>query len=188
MNPKMTINWSENNNYLKGILNHSKALNDPIRIAGFDLDDTIIHKPSGKSKVKLVKWKLVNMDIIPKIKRLLKHKYIIVIFTNQAGMTGKNFNKMQWRQAMNELIKFLFREIPDFYVAVYVAKNYDMYRKPNLGMWQLMKTDLKKEFGLTSDGSGLTSDGSGLAGKLRISKKSFYVGDAAGRIDRKSVV
>lgn len=168
MNHKMTINWSENNNYLKGILNNSEKLNDPIRIAGFDLDDTIIHKPSGRSGAKLTKWKLVNMDLISKIKSLVKHKYIIIIFTNQAGMTSKNFNKMQWRQAMNELVKFLFRGIPDFYVAVYVAKNYDMYRKPNLGMWQLMKSDLKREFDL--------------AGKLKISKKSFFVGDAAGRI------
>lgn len=164
----VSINWSENNNYLKGICNHLDKLHDPVRIAAFDLDDTIIHKPSGRSKkVKSQKWKLVNMEIISKIRDLVNRNYIIIIFSNQAGMISKTFNKMKWRQAINELIKILFKDLESFYIGIYVAKNYDMYRKPNLGLWQLMKSDLQTDFELT---------------KIKISKNSFYVGDAAGRL------
>ena len=172
----MSIDWSENNNYLKGIFNNLNTIHntirDPIRIAAFDLDDTIIHKSSPRSKSKKSdKWKLVSMDMITKIHELIKREYIIVIFSNQAGMINKSFNKVKWRQAMNELIKFICKDLESklesIYVGIYVAKNYDMYRKPNLGLWNLMKTDLKIEFKLS---------------KLKISKQSFYVGDAAGRL------
>src|SRR5690606_8915296 len=47
------------------------------------------------------------------------------------------------------------------------AKKHDMYRKPNTGMWTLMKNDIIQEFDLE---------------KLDISKKSFFCGDAGGRI------
>lgn len=161
------MNWIETNNYLKGIVNNSKKINDPIRVAAFDLDDTIIHRPKGKLAGE--KWKLLNSAIVDKIADLIKSKYIIVIFSNQSGMsTGKNFNKVKWRKAMNDLSKILVSKIKNnnYYIAVYVAKNYDLYRKPNIGLWQQMKLDLAENFHLD---------------KIAISNKSFFVGDAAGR-------
>jgi len=161
------MNWTETNSYLKGIDNRLDQLSDPVRVAGFDLDDTIIHKPFGKKNEG--KWKIIDLNIGQKIADLVKNKYIIVIFTNQSGMSGKNFDKPQWRKAINDLAKIMFGEVSNqkYYFAVYVAKGHDLYRKPNLGLWELMKSDLKSEFKLDT---------------LRISKKSFFCGDAAGRI------
>jgi bifunctional polynucleotide phosphatase/kinase len=158
--------WSETNNYLKGIDNNLDELSDPVRVASFDLDDTIIHRPKGKGE----KWQFIKLDIKKKIAELVANNYIIVIFTNQGGMSrGKNFDKPKWRKAIEELKESLTSEIPNnkYYFAVYVAKNYDLYRKPNLGLWNLMKEDLKEEFHLD---------------KIGISNKSFFCGDAAGRI------
>lgn len=162
------MDWSETNNYLKGISNKLKKLPDPIRIASFDLDDTIIHRPKGKLAGEK-KWKLLDKDkIIEKIAELVEDNYLIIFFTNQGGMSlNKKFDKVKWRKAIDDLEQILFANIKRYYFAVYVSKNYDMYRKPNIGLWSLMKDDLKSEFDQT---------------KLRISKRSFFVGDAAGRI------
>lgn len=162
------MDWSETNNYLKGIDNKLDELSEPIRVASFDLDDTIIHRPKGK--IKEEKWKFINLNIKEKIAELVDNNYIIIIFTNQGGMSrGKNFDKPKWRKAMEDLEESLVSNISNktYYFAVYVAKNYDLYRKPNLGLWDLMKQDLKETFELD---------------KVRISSKSFFCGDAAGRI------
>lgn len=165
------MNWLETNSYLKGIINKLDNPNDyvsnPLRIASFDLDDTIIHRPKGKLSDQ--KWKLLDAGIVDKIADLVEQKYIIVIFTNQSGMgSGKNFDKPKWRKALDDLVKILMSKVENdsYYFAVYVAKGHDLYRKPNIGLWEQMKIDLKEEFGLT---------------KLKISKKSFFCGDAAGR-------
>ncbi|AYV85279.1 MAG: hypothetical protein Satyrvirus9_5 [Satyrvirus sp.] len=164
------MNWSETNSYLKGIINNLDSLTDPIRIASFDLDDTIIHRP--KKNISGEKWKLLDISIIDKISNLAENKYLIIIFSNQSGMgTGKNFDKVKWRKAMDDLSKILVSKISSnkYYFAVYVSKDYDLYRKPNIGLWQLLKSDLKEEFNYDPKI------------KLRISDKSFFVGDAAGR-------
>lgn len=167
------MDWKETNSYLKGTINNLNCLYVPVRIAAFDLDDTLIHRSSGKTGSN--KWKLLDSEIVPKLTVFLKDNFILTIFTNQAGMSGKNtstkagktnFDKISWRKAMDDLIKILTSGVKNYYVAVYVAKKYDFYRKPNLGMWNQMKTDLITEFGLE---------------KLLISKRSFYCGDAAGR-------
>jgi bifunctional polynucleotide phosphatase/kinase len=164
------MDWIETNSYLKGIVNTLDELPDPTRVAAFDLDDTLIHKPN---KGKDGKWKLLDLALVDKIADLVERKYIIVIFTNQGGMSiNKNFDKPKWRKAVDELIKVLAKGIENhqYYFAIYVSKNYDLYRKPNIGLWEQMKEDLKEEFKLDEKGI-----------PLRISKKSFFCGDAAGR-------
>lgn len=161
------MNWSETNSYIKGIINNLDELPDPVRVASFDLDDTIIHRP--KRNFIDQKWKLLNNSISEKFAELVSNNYIIVIFTNQSGMSiGKNFDKPKWRKAINDLAKILMSKVENgqYYFAVYVAKNYDLYRKPNIGLWEQMKNDLICEFNLD---------------RIRISKKSFFCGDAAGR-------
>ena len=162
----MDITWRETNSYLTGTINNLTELPQPLRIASFDLDDTLIHRPKGKKADGT--WKLIDSAIGVKIANLVKRKFIIVIFTNQSGMgSGKNFDKPKWKEAMQEMVEIMFRETKrEFYFSVYVAKAYDLYRKPNIGLWDLLKTNLKKEYELD---------------KLEISAKSFFVGDAGGR-------
>nr|WBF70852.1 hypothetical protein [Megavirus caiporensis] len=162
------MDWIETNAYLKGVYNKLSHLHDPVRVAGFDLDDTLIYKSRAKTSSK--KWKLIDISVKEKIADLIKNKYIIIIFTNQGGMSlNKNFDKITWRKAVDDLIKILTSElkIKNYYFAVYAAKTYDCYRKPNVGMWNVMKNDLKQEFSLD---------------EIRISNKSFFCGDAAGRV------
>ena len=161
------MDWVGTTSYLSGIINNLEELSDPVRIAAFDLDDTLIHRPArGKEKKT---WTLLDSSIPDVIAYLVKHNYIIVVFTNQSGMSmNRNFDIKAWKKSVDSLSETLFATSSDkYYFAVYAAKKYDLYRKPNLGLWQRMKTDLKEEFGLDS---------------VHISTKSFFCGDAAGRI------
>ncbi len=159
------MDWFETNSFLRGVWNKLDDLKDPVRIAGFDLDDTLIHRP--KSNNPNLKWKLLDSDICLKILELVNDGYAIIVFSNQSGMgTGKTINPQKWRLAMYDLAKILMSKVKKFYFAVYVAKTYDLYRKPNIGLWHQMKIDLIDEFNLDT---------------IRISKKSFYCGDAGGR-------
>ena len=122
------------------------------KIAGFDLDNTIITTKSGKKFPKdQMDWKWLNTNVKNKLITLSK-EYVIAIFTNQLGISlGK--------QSKSELIdKFsnIYKEL-DVPIIFLVSDRKDFYRKPGVGMWQV----LEKE--------GIIKEG------------SFYVGDAAGR-------
>lgn len=162
------MDWKESNSYLKGLDNQLKKLPDPIRIASFDLDDTLISRPTRRRESKN-KWKLLDNSLVQRMNRLNDEGYLIIIFTNQSGMgSSKTFDKPQWRRAMDDLVKIITSEMKKpYYIAVYVAKAYDLYRKPNIGLWCLMKDEIRQEFDM---------------GGLRISNLSFYCGDAAGRV------
>lgn len=162
------MKWVESDSYISGIENTLDELHDPVRVAGFDLDDTLIHRPKGKNKQNS-EWILLNEDIPDKISGLVDKNYIVIIFSNQGGMTmNKNFDKKGWKKSVEKLVDKLFSKTNNsYYFAIYAAKSNDLYRKPNLGMWNQMKEDLRNEFDLE---------------KIRFSKKSFFCGDAAGRI------
>jgi len=158
------IDWVETKNYLKGIVHTVGTVPDPLRIAGFDLDDTLINRSK-----KGTEWILLATNISVVFEQLVTDKYAIVVFTNQGGMSmNKNFDIADWKKNVENVVSLLFSSIKKkFYFAIYAAKCYDLYRKPNLGMWTLMKNDLTSEFNTT----------------VRISKKSFFCGDAAGRVE-----
>lgn len=156
----------ETKQYIKMINNKLPNLYSPIRLACFDLDGTIIKRPTRKSN----EWELLDNSIIDEFSDLIYNNYLIIIFTNQGGMTlNKNFDIEKWKDNFKKILKKILSKIPykEYYIAIYVAKDYDIYRKPNIGMWSLMKEDIKNIFNIN---------------KLKISKKSFFCGDAAGRI------
>lgn len=162
------MEWVETNSLLKGLYVEKSTLSEPIRIAAFDLDDTIIYRSSRK---KNSKWAVIDKTIPVKIKNLVEKKYIIVIFSNQSGLAStKGLDKLEWRKALAEVFKFMFSETKHKCGFFYAAKAEDIYRKPNLGMWLELKKDIRKKYNLAEDS------------KLKISKKSFYCGDAAGRL------
>uniref|UniRef100_A0A6C0LVD7 Uncharacterized protein n=1 Tax=viral metagenome TaxID=1070528 RepID=A0A6C0LVD7_9ZZZZ len=162
------MNWVETNSYLIGIVNKTRKIPDPIRIAGFDLDDTLIQRFKQKDDYK---FKLLDSKINDKMKNLVNNNYLIIIFSNQVGLfINKNINMVMWKKMIENLSKIMMKDIEHYYFAIYVSKMHDLYRKPNLGLWNLMKSDLKNNFSF--DAKKI---------KLRISKKSFFCGDAAGR-------
>lgn len=60
-----------------------------IKVAGFDMDDTLVYPKSGavfaKSKSD---WQWVSPQVVPKLRELHTEGYTIVVFSNQSGIFG----------------------------------------------------------------------------------------------------
>ncbi len=116
----------------------------------FDMDWTLSRTYRGI-------WPKSPQDItllpnrLNKLKELQDKGYNIVIFTNQKSTTENKriFNK----ERINNLIKML----PNIPLIVLVSLKDDIYRKPNIGMYNILQRLIPKI------------------------KSSYYVGDAAGR-------
>lgn len=159
------MDWQDSRNYLVGTLN---CINCPknFRIAGFDFEDTL-----KKPKMMRGKFVLKHDNIVEKFKEYIKKGFMIVIFTNGTHIANPQSIK-KWEERFTNFINSIKTQFPDnFYLAVYVALQDDLYKKPNIGMWKLMKENLKVQFENK---------------ELHISKKSFFVGSAAGRCKTKN--
>lgn len=120
------------------------------KIAGFDLDHTIIKTKSGNTFPKNADdWKFFNEKVEDKINDLLKKRYRVIIFTNQCNLDKKEKKYNDFMKKI-DVISDKF----DNKIDIIVSLRKDKYRKPELGMWELVNGDVEK---------------------------SFYVGDAAGR-------
>lgn len=129
-------------------------------VAAFDLDQTLIVPKSGQTwPIDGNDWKWLTADVVTKIRKEAETHHIVV-FTNQGGTLLKGKRYEQLIQKMPNIIKEL--AVP---IHIYAATKEEgsIYRKPEVGMWELMEKQLARE-GITVDKKG-----------------SFYVGDAAGR-------
>ncbi|KAI5474580.1 bifunctional polynucleotide phosphatase/kinase [Pseudohyphozyma bogoriensis] len=125
------------------------------RVAAFDLDGTIIVPASGKKFPRDENdWRWWDNKVPKKLRELEQDGYAIVFISNQAGMPGaqKKFEKKL--PLLANALEVPFR--------VLAALEYDHYRKPGTGLWDLFAE---------SYNGGVDVDLS----------QSFYVGDAAGR-------
>ncbi|ODV83538.1 hypothetical protein CANARDRAFT_190028, partial [[Candida] arabinofermentans NRRL YB-2248] len=146
-----------------------------LKIAAFDLDDTLITTKSGlKFSRSPNDWKLKYNSIHDKFKDLIKDNFIIIIFTNQGGVT----NKFESKSLNNLIVKLnsIINEFKQTPLIIYGAtkkskvdklasdvKIHDYFRKPNTGMFNQFLIDNE----LVSNDLDLDS--------------CFFVGDAAGR-------
>lgn len=150
--------WGDNH---KLLIYYNKESKDREKIAGFDLDGTLIIPKSGKKFGQDGNdWKLIYDDdtIKTKMTKLSKEGYKIVIFTNQLGVEKKHFSLETLKAKLENIIDRLALPID-----IYISLTYDQYRKPNRGMWESLMETYKNKM-------------------ITVSKeKSFYVGDAAGR-------
>ena len=153
--------WYDNQKYLKFIMNNNEDINSnsKVKVASFDLDDTLIHVNKKDYTFNYI----VPNTIIEKVVNLISDGYLFVIFTNQSGISnGKNFNLSKWKL----IIEKIFHDIknkcscePKF-MGIYVSINYDEFRKPNPILWEHFLNDI---------------------GSTKVDTNSFYCGDAAGR-------
>lgn len=142
------MDWQKKNTVV--YLNTNEKLTE--KIAGFDLDHTLIQPKEGRVHPKdKYDWELFVPDLKEYFDALIFEGFSIVIFSNQSS-----FNTDKKEIIISRLEQFLnLMELP---IHVYISTESDYCRKPNTGMWDYFVNDKK----------------------INLSE-SFYVGDAAGR-------
>jgi bifunctional polynucleotide phosphatase/kinase len=125
------------------------------KIAGFDLDGTIIKPKSGKVFPKDKNDWIFLFDKIPEKIRKISESYTIIIFSNQMGISKGKTSEEDIIFKINKIQEFI--KCPFIFLA---SKEDDINRKPRPGMYNFIESEID-----------ITID----------KKKSFYVGDMAGR-------
>lgn len=162
--------WFSSTNLIKFVpsnYNFAENLPKPLKVAGFDLDCTLIKTKSGGTFARGISdWTWNSTKVIESLKKW-RNTHLIVIFTNQGAVLNDKLSKsyQNFTRKLLNIIKELKSNLDNVDILVYAAcksKNIDN-RKPQIGMWN----ELLKYLQL---------------GDLKIDKEnSFYVGDAAGR-------
>jgi bifunctional polynucleotide phosphatase/kinase len=122
-------------------------------IAAFDLDHNLIKPKSGRKFPKDYDDWVVLEGVKKKLNELYDSGYKIVVFTNQAG---SSFDSKEFAKKIKAIAALI--DVP---IQLFGCTEYGYCRKPSIGMWWL----------LTRNNGGIEID----------MKRSFYVGDAAGR-------
>lgn len=155
----MPINWEDHETYLVG-KSEGIVFGKKNKFACFDLDDTLITPKSGnKFATSGDDWKFMFPNVVDKLLELNTDKYIVVIITNQAGIS-KNKNNVgvkEWKNKIGMIVEKL--GIP---IIIYASLDHDHYRKPFPTFWEMLTNNL--------DNNSEQCVG-----------KSFYCGDACGR-------
>lgn len=129
------------------------------KIAAYDMDGTLILTKSGRVFPKdMYDWQLAFPEVKSKLSQLSRDGYKIVIITNQGGIGTGRTKSSEFKSKIEKIGSAL--NVP---IQVFIATVSDIYRKPAPGIWSLLANEYN---------SGIDID----------MKKSFYVGDAAGRI------
>jgi bifunctional polynucleotide phosphatase/kinase len=131
-----------------------------LKIAAFDLDDTIIKTKSGRKFPKTIDdWIFLNEKVVPTIQELNISGYLIMIISNKKSISIGKMTVADFESKLEAIYKAL--ETP--FICLYAPAD-DIYRKPRTGLWD--------EFLLTNHPP--TEPQVNL-------DESFYCGDAAGR-------
>jgi bifunctional polynucleotide phosphatase/kinase len=86
----------------------SEGLEHREKIAGFDLDGTIVRTQSGKVFPKDTNdWMLWNQKVATKIQQLHKEGFKIVIFTNQRGIEKGKVRPHEFKNKIVNVAKVL---------------------------------------------------------------------------------
>ena len=130
------------------------------KIAAFDIDGTLITTMSGRVfPTDINDWKILYSEVPGKLKQLVAEGYKLVFITNQAGIAKGKLTVEQFQMKMTKLLARL--GVPTMVFASISDVGY--YRKPRPGIWEWL--ELRGNHGVVVD-----------------REKSFYCGDAAGRL------
>ncbi|XP_030053814.1 bifunctional polynucleotide phosphatase/kinase [Microcaecilia unicolor] len=147
--------WEEHG---KLLVFNKKGVEASTKIAGFDIDGTIITTQSGKVfPTSPADWRILYPEVPQKLKETLNAGYKIVFITNQLGISRGKLRPQDFKAKVEAILEKL--GLP---VQVFVATGEGIYRKPVLGMWDFLCEK-------ANDGI-----------KVNV-EQSLYVGDAAGR-------
>ncbi|XP_062616591.1 bifunctional polynucleotide phosphatase/kinase-like [Saccostrea cucullata] len=138
----------------KGVMARSK-------IAGFDIDGTIITTQSGKTfPTHSGDWRILYPEIPGRLKKLHNDGYKIVFFTNQLGVSRGKTTIEELKTKFSSVLDKL--GVP---AQILISTGGGVYRKPARGMW---------DFLCQKANNGVKID----------INDSLYVGDAAGRPEK----
>ena len=155
------MSWEKEDSVIfrKHKLEHVDQTKEKIKIAGFDFDHTIAKPLKTIHPNSVDDWMFWDNCVKETLVQLINEDYIIVIFSNQKQCITERKDMIlnRFTIVLNNL------DIPTY---VYLSLENDNYRKPNIGMFDMfMKQNcLPKNINIDY-------------------KNSFYVGDAAGRLD-----
>lgn len=156
-NESTSAKWASVDNG-KLLIYNSPSVQNREKVAAYDMDGTLIKTKSGLVFPKDCNdWQLLYPDVPGKLKQFHANGYKIVIFTNQAGLSVGKFKISDFKSKIEKIVQKIGAPIQ-----VFIAVGRSIYRKPSIGMWELLEKE--KNGGITIDKAN-----------------SFYVGDAAGR-------
>lgn len=152
------MNWITRPEYLYGQFN----IRDDIeykKLYLFDLDNTIVKTASGKKFPKDKNdWEFLNDKVKSTIINLAsKETNLIGIVSNQGGLKNVQ-DTSDWIYKLNKINEELNNSIQ----FIFASLNHDRYRKPMIGSYQFIETQIP------------------IIKKINKSK-SYYIGDACGR-------
>ncbi|KAK6179358.1 hypothetical protein SNE40_011740 [Patella caerulea] len=156
------LRWIQHGKEVKGacpvIALTSDTLPGRDKIAGFDIDFTIIRTQSGRKFATGAKdWEMWDDSVPAKLKELHKDGYRIVFFTNQAGIEKLKVKPNEIKDKIEAIIGSV--GIP---ILAFICTGENHFRKPSTRMWDFMVEECNQS---------VTVD----------LEKCLYVGDAAGR-------
>eukprot|EP00928_Gymnodinium_smaydae_P016072 TRINITY_DN15994_c0_g1_i1.p1 TRINITY_DN15994_c0_g1~~TRINITY_DN15994_c0_g1_i1.p1 ORF type:complete len:525 (+),score=59.03 TRINITY_DN15994_c0_g1_i1:65-1639(+) len=130
------------------------------RIAGFDLNDTLVSSKSGAPgyHLTLADWQYYSSTVASKLRELHGQGFKLVIFTNQGNIKSALQGKRA--QAVRAYVDDMLRDL-GVPVQVFTSTQQDRFRKPAVGMWEYLEQRCNN----------------GVEVKR---SESFYVGDASG--------
>ena len=134
----------------------------PVRVAAFDLDDTLVMPASGavfpKSRSD---WTWLTPAVPAKLQELHRAGYAVVIISNQGGIANKGWNASKAAEIQGKVLDLIkASSVP---LSALLATKEDEIRKPSTAMWELLTERM-------------------IGPSIEIDlKSSVYVGDAAGR-------
>ena len=136
----------------------SKTLSGCKKVAGFDIDGTVIVTKTGKNfAANASDWKWFDKKVPEKLKELDSQGYRVVFITNQAGIEKKKTSFTELKTKFEAMLTEL--DIP---IYIFIATGENHFRKPSTEMWNFFAEKCNKSEEIDM-------------------KESFYVGDAAGR-------
>ncbi|XP_076268028.1 polynucleotide kinase 3'-phosphatase [Rhynchophorus ferrugineus] len=128
------------------------------KIAGFDIDGTIIKTKSGaRFPTNMDDWTWYLGDVKNQLRKVYEEKYKVVFFTNQFGLRNDNTKIKDFKKKIENILKSL--NLP---VQVFIAIGKKHFRKPRTGMWDCLLNKKNNDISIDIN-------------------QSFFVGDAAGR-------
>lgn len=152
MKSNRVINWIESPSHIIG-KTHDKSLKDK-KIAAFDLDHTLI-KPSDNKKFSDTDtdWITNDKTIKNKLKGLVDNGYLLVIISNQKGISNGKVSVETFKKKLSNVVNFFDQDF-----VILCSLEDDLFRKPRTGLWdKFVKGDIKTSF-YCGDAAGNPND------------------------------